>query len=116
MDIVSWIFFGPGKLVALWPYAGAAVAIALIGGQAFLSWRKGGLFERAFFREAPVLAGALWLIFNLYELQFSATMANAQAGANLRMDLIILVPILYVLTAAAVLSIHAQLRKARANK
>jgi uncharacterized membrane protein SirB2 len=116
MDIASWIFFGPGKLIAIWPYAGAPVAITLIGVQAWLSWRKRSLFARDFFREAPVLAGALWLIFNLYELQFAATFAKTHTGANLRMDLIILVPILYVLTAAAVLSIHAQLRKTEANK
>lgn len=115
MDIASWIFFGPGKLIAIWPYAGAPVAITLIGVQACLSWRKGGLFRRDFFREAPVLAGGLWLIFNLYELQFAATFARTLASANLRMDLIVLVPILYVLTTAAVLSIYAQLRKTKTN-
>lgn len=115
MELVSWIFFGPAKLVAAWQYAGILIAVTLIGMQAWFSWRKGTLLERDFFRKAPVLAGLLWLIFNLYELQQAAILAQIQASATLRMDLIILVPILYVLTFAAVLSIRAQFRDNRAN-
>ena len=110
MEIVRWIFFGPAQLVALWPYAGVLIAFLLIGAQIGLSYLKGSLFARGFFREAPLFAGLLWLIFNLYELQINATFAQSLGAGALRMDLIILVPILYVLTVAALLSIRAQLR------
>ena len=113
MDFVNWVFFGPAKLLAIYPLAGAAIAAAMIGLQALLSWRKGTLLQRNFFREAAVLAGLLWLIFNLYELQVSAILAKSESGGTLRMDLVILIPILYALTAAGVLSIIAQLRGGR---
>ena len=110
MEFTSWIFFGPAKLVAIWPYAGALIAVPLIVTQIILSHRRATLFQREFFREAPVFAGVLWIIFNLYELQLAATFAQQQVAGTLRIDLIILVPILYVLTIAAVLSLRAQLR------
>ena len=109
MEFVSWIFFGPAKLVAVWPYAGLLIAIALIAAQAWLSWCKGAPFGRDFFREAPVLAGLLWLIFNLYELQLAAILSQNRVDSMLRMDLIILVPILYGLTLAAIFSARTQL-------
>ena len=111
MDLVSWIFFGPAKLVAAWPYAGIFIAAALIVVQVLISQRRGTLLERGFFREATVFAGLLWLIFNLYELQLAASFAQNQVAAPLRMDLIVLVPILYALSCAAIFSIRAQLRK-----
>ena len=116
MELVDWIFFGPAKLIAAWPYAGFLIAVLLIGVQAALSWRKGALFEAKFFREAPVFAGLLWAIFNLYELQFAATFAQTLDGSSFRMDLIVLVPILYVLTLAAILSIRAQLNTESISK
>ena len=116
MDLVSWIFFGPAKLIAFWQYAGVLIAAPLIGTQCWLSWRRHTLFQQAFFREAPVFAGLLWLIFNLYELQVAATSAPNSPGGTLRMDLIILVPILYVLTLAAIFSIRAQLGNKRTNE
>ena len=115
MELVSWIFFGPAKLVAVWPYAGILIGIALIAAQAWLSLQKGTLFGRDFFREAAVLAGLLWLIFNFYELQFAAVLTQNKVESTLRMDLIILVPILYALTAAAVVSMLAHLRDKRGD-
>ena len=85
----------------------------MIGLQACLSWRKRTLWQRNFFREAAVLAGLLWLIFNLYELQVSAIFARSESVSALRVDLVILIPILYVLTAAAILSAIAQMRGGR---
>lgn len=116
MELVDWIFFGPAKLIAIWHYAGVLIAALFVGVQAWQSLRKGALFERHFFREAPVFAGLLWLIFNLYELQFAAISAQMPGSSTLRMDLIILVPILYVLTIAAMASIYAQLFYKRADK
>ena len=92
----------------MWPYAGVAIAAVLIGAQVGLNARAGREFGFGFFREAPVFAGLLWLIFNGFELQMSAIMTRS--GAQLRMDLMVLVPILYVLTAFAVFSIVAQIR------
>ena len=57
----------------------------------------------------------LLVIFNLYELQFAATFQQKLAGSSLRMDLIILVPILYVLTLAAMLSLRTQLKTKSTN-
>jgi hypothetical protein len=111
LAFVNWVFFGPAKLLAICPWAGAAIAIAMIVMQAILSWHKGTLFQRNFFREAAVLTGVLWLIFNLYELQVSAILARSGSVGTLRMDLIILIPILYALTAAAVISVAAQIRR-----
>ena len=116
MEFANWVFFGPAKLVATWQYAGILIAVALIGMQAWFSWREGKLLERDFFRKAPVLAGLLWLIFNLYELQQAAVLAKVQASGTLRMDLIILVPFLYVLTFAAIWSIRTQLMHNRADR
>ena len=115
MEFVNWIFFGPAKLVAAWPYAGVFIGVAMIGLQAWLSVGKGTLLQRDFFREAAVLAGLLWLIFNLYELQFAAVLVQNKVAGTLRMDLIILVPILYVMTLAAMFSTHMQLKHKRTD-
>ena len=116
MELVSWIFFGPAKLLAVWPYAGFVIGSAFVGLQAWLSHRSKTPFDRTFFREAPVLGGLLWLIFNLYERQVIAIAAKNLTADSLRMDLIILVPILYVMTLAALLSIRTQLKSNRSDQ
>ncbi len=110
MLMLDWIIFGPARLLAVWPYAGVWIAVVLLAMQAWFSWRRGVLFERQYFREAPVLGGLLWLIFNLYELQLAATLLKGQGANTVRMDLVFLVPILYVMTLAAVWAIVSQLR------
>ena len=110
MEILKWLFFGPAKLIALWPYAGVAIAGVLIAFQVWLKWRARRPFDIGFFREAPVFAGLLWLIFNAFELQMSAVSVPKAESGMLRMDLIVLVPILYVLTIAAVLSLAKQIK------
>jgi len=109
MEFFNWIFFGPARLIALWPYAGLAIACGLIALQAWLIWRGRKKFDIGFFRQAPVFAALLWLIFNAFELQMLAIAAKTEGGF-LRLDLIVLVPILYVLTAAAVLSLARQMK------
>ena len=111
MEFVSWIFFGPAKLVAAWQFAGVLIGLTLIAVQVWLSRRKAASFDRYFFREAAVFAGLLWLIFNFYELQVAAIFQENRVAATVRMDLIILVPILYALTFAAILSIRAQINQ-----
>jgi hypothetical protein len=112
---MPWIFFGPAVLIAHWPYAGIAIAIILIVIQAALTLRKSGAFDRNFFREAPVFAGLLWLIFGFYEIQMRAAMTSAgkpnEVMSFFRLDLIILVPILYLMTAAAIYSVVRQIQR-----
>ena len=110
---MSWIFFGPAVLIAHWPYAGVAIAVFLIATQVILSAKAGKAFDKTFFREAAVFAGILWLIFGFYEIQMLAAMDHAGASDGpkgfFRIDLIILVPILYLMTAAAIYSIVKQM-------
>jgi hypothetical protein len=113
--LMSWIFFGPAVLIAHWPYAGIAIAATLIATQAILTARKSGTFDKNFFREAPVFAGLLWLIFGFYEMQMRAAMTSVgkpnEVMSFFRLDSIILVPILYLLTAAAIYSIVRQIQR-----
>jgi hypothetical protein len=113
MEIAQWIFFGPAKLVALEPYGpylGLAIAITLILVQVALNMSSGSPFDKSFFRKAPVFSGLLWLIFGLYERQMQAVMLmtsapKINAEPMLRLDLIVLTPILYLLSVAAIYSI-----------
>ncbi len=112
---MSWIFFGPAVLIAYWPYAGIAIATILIVTQIILTVRKSGAFDKSFFRKAPVFAGLLWLIFGFYEMQMRAAMTSVskpnEVMSFFRLDLIILVPILYLMTAAAVYSVARQVQR-----
>ncbi len=111
---MSSIFFGPAALIAYWPYAGVAIAVFLFATQMLLTAKAGKAFDKTFFREAAVFAGFLWLIFGFYEMQMLAAMDRASASEGsknfLRIDLVILVPILYLMSAAAIYSIVRQLR------
>lgn len=117
---MQWIFFGPAMLVARWPDAGLVIGAMGIVIQACLGWRARRSFDRYFFREAPVFAGLLWVIFGFYERQMptgavaaTANTGSAQWASFLRLDLMVLTPILYVLTAVAVYSVARQLRAKR---
>jgi hypothetical protein len=113
MEYLSWIFFGPAKLIAAWPHAGFALGAALIAIEVWLYQTRGVTFSLAFFREAAVFTGLLWVIFNAYEWQIAAT---AFAKTAIRYDLLVLVPILYVMTVAAVLILKKQFAEKRAEK
>lgn len=110
MELLDWIFFGPAKLIAHWPYAGVITGGVLIATQAALTLRAGRRLDMGFFRAAPVFAGLLWWIFNAYELQVAATVAADRSTGALRIDLMVLVPILYVLTLAAIATIVREIR------
>ena len=84
MEFFQWVFFGPAKLVAYWHYSGVAISVGLIAIQAYLGWRAQKNFNVGFFREPPVFAGLLWLIFNGFELQMSAI--SAKSGGELLRD------------------------------
>lgn len=107
MEFLNWIFFGPSRLLALWPYAGFVIAAILIGAQLqrSLNANEGAnqRFSRQWFRKAPVFTGFVWCIFNLYEMQMKAVMPVAEATFSMaRLDLMVLTPLLYVLTTFAV--------------
>jgi len=116
---MSWIFFGPAVLIAHWAYAGIAIATTLIFIQVLLTTWTRGAFDKSFFREAPVFAGLLWLIFGFYEMQMRAAMATAgkpiEITSFFRLDLIVLVPILYLMTGTAIYSIVRQIQRNRRN-
>lgn len=108
MELAQWVFFGPAKIIALWPYAGAAIAVTLIGLQAAVNLKAGSPFDKAFFRKAPVFTGLLWLIFGFYEMQIQAVLARpvgSDVPTLLRLDLIVLSPILYLMSAMAIYSL-----------
>ena len=117
IQMMTWIFFGPAMLIARWPAAGAVIAATAIAFQLALTLRAARRLDASFFREAPVFAGLLWLIFGLYETQMIALTPRMAAGADtnslLRLDLIVLVPILYLLTGAAIYSVIRQFRAKR---
>jgi ABC-type amino acid transport system permease subunit len=110
--MMDWILFGPARLVAAWPFAAAAIGLVLILAQCLLDWRSRGqlVVDARFFREAPVFVGLVWLIFGLYERQVEAIFASGPMANNapFRIDLVVLVPILYVLSAAAIHSLVKQ--------
>ena len=106
MDLFNWIFFGPSQLIASWPYAGFAIAFVLIGIQLGRTLIANEPISKQWFRHAAVFAGLLWIIFNLYEMQMAAVLPTAiNASPIVRLDLIVLTPLLYVLTAFAVYSL-----------
>ncbi len=130
---MSYFFLAPAYLIAAWPYAGILIAVVMIGLQAGLSARVAGRstdesvgderrgFGLNFFREPLVFVGLLWLIYGFYERQMAAVV-GLKAGTNVttglanlslgsRFDLIILVPILYVMTAVALYSLYRQLKR-----
>lgn len=99
---MDWLLFGPSKLIAHWPYAGFVVGAFLIAFAAWRRWKAGSSFDIRFFRDPIVFAGVLWALFNAYERQTTAIAAQALGSGAFRMDLIVLIPILYVMSAAAV--------------
>ena len=101
---MNWLFFGPAKLIALAPYAGFGLGAAFIALQALRTVLAQSPLNRLWFRRPAVLAGLTWLIFNLYELQVAAVFAQTQAVDHVlfRLDLTVITPILYVLSAFAV--------------
>ncbi len=111
--MIDWLFFAPAKLIALRPYAGVWIGAALLLIEAALTLRARQSFGSSFFRKAPVLAGLLWLIFELYERQVQAVKpaVAAEGLAAFRLDLLVLTPILYALTLAALVSIFRQIGK-----
>jgi hypothetical protein len=105
MEWLTWVLFGPAKLVAWQPYAAVGLGLVLIGVE-LLRWiSEGQAASRDVFRRPGVFAGLLWCIFNFYELQLLAVFsASGQTNSLFRLDLIVLTPLLYALSAYAAFS------------
>jgi hypothetical protein len=109
MAFFEAIFFGPKLLAGAYPAAPFVLAAILILVQAALTTQAKGSFGSGFFRMPPTFAGLLWAIYGLYEPQVRAAFPHA----GLRIDLLVLVPILYVFTGVAFWSIRSQWRAMR---
>lgn len=121
MEWMNWLFFGPAKLIANLPYGGLALCVLLIGAQMVKTSFAKNRFDKQWLRKAPVFTGLLWAIFNLYELQLAAVLGAAGKAATgsqvlLRLDLIVLTPLLIVLSAFAVFSLISPEPKASQNE
>lgn len=97
MDFLA-LFYAPMKLVQAWPAApfmlAALFALAQLGLMLFRQHRPAMIL----WRRPALFAAAIWVVYGLYELQVQAT----SAYANIRIDLLVLAPILYVFSAVAV--------------
>ena len=94
-----WIAVGVGMLLIVWALFNLVVNKTPISLQSA--------------REPGIFTGLLWLIFVLYEQQMLSLPAIA---TGFRLDLIVLVPVLYILTAFALWTLFAQTRKWWAGK
>ena len=108
MTILTTILYGPALLVQAMPLACFGIGGFFIAMQLGL-WRLGERrMEWQFFRMAPVFSGLLWIIFAMYELQMQAV--TKVAALPIRLDLLVLTPILYVFTLVALVSLVQQFR------
>jgi hypothetical protein len=108
MDTLSLLLYGPAILARAIPSSSFVIGgflIAIQLGVFRLSRRR---FDRQFFRMAPTFGGLLWIIFGLYELQIQA--GEKALAAAIRLDLLVLTPILYVFTLLAAISLAQQVR------
>ena len=96
MDFLS-IFFAPMALVAAYPAAPFLIAAALAAGQIALLLKHRLSYRLILWRRPLLFAAAIWVVYGLYEMQVQATMPDA----NIRIDLLVLSPILYVFTLVA---------------
>ena len=109
--MIDWLIFGPAKMLALWPDAGIAICVAMLLVEAAFSLRTRAGWNMDYFRRAPVLCGLLWLIFTFYERQIGAVgIFPGDPAKAFRIDLLVLTPVLYVFTAAAIASLWQRLR------
>jgi hypothetical protein len=97
MDFLA-LFYAPMKLVLAWPAAPFLLAAVFATLQVALLIRQRQRPAMILWRRPALFAAAIWVVYALYELQVQATMPTA----NIRIDLLVLAPILYVFTAVAV--------------
>ncbi len=102
------LFTFPSWLIQKSVWAVVAFAAMLIIWALINLWLNKAPVSAQSAREPGIFTGLLWLIFVLYEqqMQFVAAIAS-----GFRLDLIVLVPVLYILTVFSVWSLIVQTRK-----
>jgi hypothetical protein len=108
METLSLLLFGPAILARAIPSSSFVIGGFLIAIQLGMFRLFGRRYDRQFFRMAPTFGGLLWIIFGLYELQIQA--GEKTLAAPIRIDLLILAPILYVFSLLAAISLVQQIR------
>jgi len=108
METLSLLFFGPAILARAIPASSFVIGGFLIAIQLVMFRLLGRRYDQQLFRMAPTFGGLLWIIFGLYELQIQA--GETTLAAPIRIDLLILAPILYVFSFLAVISLIQQIR------
>jgi hypothetical protein len=108
METLSFLLFGPAILARAIPASSFVIGGFLIAIQLGMFRLFGRRYDRQFFRMAPTFGGLLWIIFGLYELQIQA--GAKTLTAPIRIDLLILAPILYVFSLLAAISLVQQIR------
>lgn len=91
------IFYAPMALVLAQPAAPFIFSALLALAQCALLLRHRQRPTMLLWRRPALFAAAIWTVYGLYELQVQATMPTA----NIRIDLLVLAPILYVFSAVA---------------
>ncbi len=104
MDNWLWLIYGPAQLIERAPAAGFAIGVIALAAQAIRSALRGDRVSREWLRYPLVLGGLLWLLFTLYELQMIGV-GLGLATTRVRLDLIVLTPILYGISAFALMSL-----------
>ncbi len=107
MDNWIWLIYGPAQLVERAPSIGFAIGSCALGVQLVRSLANREHLSRQWLRYPLVLSGLLWLLFTLYELQMIAV-GMGLATTRLRLDLIVLTPILYGLSAFGIASLFSR--------
>jgi hypothetical protein len=108
METLSLLLFSPAILARAIPASSFVIGGFLIAIQLGMFRLFGRRYDRQFFRMAPTFGGLLWIIFGLYELQIQA--GEKTLTAPIRIDLLILAPILYVFSLLAAISLIQQIR------
>ena len=108
METLTLLLFGPAILARAIPASSFVIGGFLIAIQLGMFRLAGRRYDRQFFRMAPTFGGLLWIIFGLYELQIQA--GEKTLTAQIRIDLLVLTPILYVFSLLAAISLVQQIR------
>lgn len=91
------LFDAPRALVQAWPAAPFVLAALFALAQLALILFRQHRPAMILWRRPALFAAAIWVVYGLYELQVQAT----NLYANIRIDLLVLTPILYVFSAVA---------------
>lgn len=94
MEFIA-LFHAPMYLAVRFPAAPFLIAAVFALGHWALMRRHGWAYNVHMWRRPLLFACALWLVYGLYELQVQATWHTG----NIRIDLLVLAPILYVFSA-----------------